>query len=127
DAVVRILAGTAHQEVLLLVHHVAPDVLAHLEIRRKLDRVGRAGFLAEAAVDAAREVDAKPRRVPATGLVLRLLERDAVDRARDRAEIARDAALLAVRVSGQDDAPAKARREIRLLLRVLDRLALAEA
>src|SRR5690606_35854686 len=127
EAVVGILAGAADQEVLLFVHHVAAVVLAHLEIGRELDRVRGTRLLAESAVDAAREVDAEPRRVPAHGPVLGLLERDAVDGTGDRAEIAGDAALLPVRIPGEDDAPAEARREIRHLIGILDRLALAEA
>src|SRR5690606_25592027 len=59
EAVARILAGAADQEMLLLVDHVAAVVLAHLEIRRELDRVRGASLLAEPAVDAAREVDAE--------------------------------------------------------------------
>src|SRR5690606_12811785 len=127
EAVAGILAGAADQKVLLLVHHVAAVVFAHLEIGRELDRVRRTRFLAESAVDAAREVDAEPGRVPAPGLVLGLRERDAVDGTGDRAGIAGDAALLPVRIPGEDDPAAKARREIRLLLGIQDRLALAEA
>src|SRR5690606_11126812 len=127
EAVAGILAGAADQEVFLLVHHVAAVVLAHLEVGRELNRIRRARLFAEPAVDAAREVDAEPCRIPAAGLVLGLLERDAVDRTRDRAEVTRDAALLSVRVARQDDAAAEAGREIGLLLGVEDRLALAEA
>src|SRR5690606_3332234 len=122
EAVTGILARSADQEMLLLVDHVASVVLAHLEVRRQLDRVRRAGLLAEPAIDAAREVDAEPFGIPPPRLVLGFLQRDAIDGARDRAEIARDAALVAVRVPRQDDPAAKPRGEIRLLLGILDRL-----
>src|SRR5439155_3201541 len=49
------------------------------------------------------------------------LDRDAVDRAGGAAQIAGDAALLAARIAGEDDAGAVAVRNVRLLLRVLDR------
>src|SRR5690606_4086085 len=127
EAVARILARAADQEMLLLVDHVAAVVLAHLEIRRELDRVRGASLLAEPAVDAAREVDAEPFGIPAARLVLGLLQRDAVDRARDRAEIARDATLVAVRVPREHDPAAKTRREIGLLLGILDRFSAAKA
>src|ERR1041384_2846475 len=55
--VAGVLAGARDEEVLLLVDHVLPDVLAHLHVRRELDGVGGAGILAEPAEDAPREVD----------------------------------------------------------------------
>src|SRR5690606_32488914 len=125
--VTGILARSADQEMLLLVDPVASVVLAHLEGRRQLDRVRRAGLLAEPAIDAARGVDADPFRIPPPRLVLGFLQRDAIDGARDRAEIARDAALVAVRVPRQDDPAAKPRGEIGLLFGILDRLPAAKA
>ena len=52
EVVVGILAGTADQQVFLLVHHISAGVLALLEIRHELDRVGRTGFFAVSAIDA---------------------------------------------------------------------------
>src|SRR5690606_32886018 len=74
-----------------------------------------------------REVDPKPCRVPAPILVLGLLERDAIDRTSDRAQVARHAALFAVRLARQDEPATEARRERRHLLGIQNRLALAEA
>src|SRR5665213_2242369 len=97
--VVGILAGAADQQILLLVNEIGSFIFAHLEIGCELDRIGRAGFLAIAAEDAAREVDAKEFRVPATVLVLRLLKRNAAGRAGDGAQITCDAPFRAVGVA----------------------------
>src|SRR5580658_1234367 len=127
EIVFRHLAGAADQKVLLLVHEVLPVIFAELEIRRELDRTGRAGFLAQAAEDAAREVDAEKFGIPAAIRLLALLQRDAPDRAGRRAEVAGYAAFLAVRVPRKDDAAAIARGQIGLHLWIEDRIALARA
>ena len=64
--------------------------------------------------------------IPPAVLVLGRLQRDAVDGARDRAQVAGDAALAAVGIARQDDASAPARRQIRLLFRILNRHAPSE-
>src|SRR5690625_685795 len=110
EVVSRALAHTGNQQIIFFVHHVLAIVLAHFEIRCQLDRVGGAGVLAEATIDAAREVDAKSLRVPAAGFVLGLDYADAVDRAGHRAKITGHAAFGAIRIPGQHDATAIARR-----------------
>src|SRR4030042_889504 len=60
EIVVRVLAGPVDQQVLLLVDQVLTPVLAHLEVGGELDGVGRAGLLAEAPEDAAREAGLSP-------------------------------------------------------------------
>src|SRR5690349_4640643 len=126
EVVAGLLADAVDQQVFLLVHHVLAVVLGHLVVRRQLDRVGRAGFLAQPAVDAAAEVDAEPLGIPAAVGLLGLLQRDAGDRAGHRAQVAGDAALLAVGIAGQHDAAAVAGRQVRLDLGILDRRLLVE-
>ncbi len=123
EVVVRVLAGAAYQQIFLLVHQVLSAVLAHLEIRRQLDGGGGAGLFAQAAEDAAGEVDAKELRVPATIFPLGFLQRDAADRAGHRTQVAGHAALVAVRIAGQHDAAAIAGGRIDGLLRVVEGLA----
>ena len=114
--VAGIFARPIDQQVLLFVHQVLAMILAHLEIRRQLDRIGGARFLAEAAENAAREIDAEELRITPAVLVFRRLKRDAVHRAGDRAQIARDAALAAIRIAREDDAAALPGRQVRLSL-----------
>src|SRR5215813_7571619 len=75
EVVSRILAGPIDQQVLLFVDQVLPVKFAHLEVRRQLDGVGRTGFLAIAAKNAAREVDAEEIREAPPVFVLRRLKR----------------------------------------------------
>ncbi|CAM5241104.1 hypothetical protein SSTU70S_00356 [Stutzerimonas stutzeri] len=126
EVVIRVLAGPGDQQVFLLVDQVLALVLAHLEIRSELDCGGRAGLLAQAAENAAREVDAEEFRIPAAILGLGLLQRDAAYRAGHRAEVAGHAALFAVGVAGKHDAAAIARRQVDRLFGVLQGVALAE-
>src|SRR3546814_18258963 len=66
-----------------------------------LDRVDRARFLTEAAIDALRHVDVVARSA-ARPVVARLgLDRDRLRRADRPAQLARDSALLAVRIAAQ--------------------------
>src|SRR5271154_6519333 len=66
--IARIFAGAVDQQVFFLIDEVRPLEFAHLEIRGELDGTGRAGFLAKAAENAAREVDAEIVRIPAPGI-----------------------------------------------------------
>jgi hypothetical protein len=109
------------QQVFFLVYEVLPLIFAHLEIGGELYGVGRTCFFAVAAKDAAREVDAEKLEIPPAVLVLGRLERNTVHGAGHSAEIAGDAALLAVRVPGEDDPAAPPGRDVRPLLGVLDR------
>src|SRR5690606_3306370 len=98
-----------------------------LEVGRQLDRGGGAGLLTQAAEDAAREVDTEELRIPATILGLGLLQGNTTHRASGRAQVAGNAALLAVRVTGQHDATAITGRQGHRLLRILQGVPLAES
>src|SRR5208283_1195989 len=126
EVVSGMLSWPVDQQVVLFVNQILAVKFAHLEIRRQLDGIRRAGFLAIAAKDATREIDTEELRIPAPFLVLRRLQRDAIDRADNRAQVARHTALSAVRIARKNDPAAVARREIRLLLRILNRNPLLE-
>src|SRR5687767_4752821 len=92
-----------------------------LEHARLDDRVHRAGLLAEAAEDALHQIDVVARGAArAVGALLRL-DVDGERRAHGLAQLARDAALLAVRIAAQRVQAAEARADRRLLLRELHR------
>src|SRR5579871_3238952 len=120
EVVVRVLAGTADQQVFLFVNHVLAVIFAHLSIGRELDGIGRACLFAITAENATRKIDAEKFRIAAPGIVLRGLQGDAIDGAGHRAQIAGHASLPAFGITRENDAPAVARREVGLLLRVLD-------
>src|SRR5262249_23095527 len=82
--------------------------------------------LAVAAEDAAREIDAEEIRETPPVLVLSCLKGNAIDWACHRAEVASDAALLAVRIAREDDSAAVARRQVILLFGVLHGFASSE-
>src|SRR5271154_3271752 len=115
-----IFTGTVNQQVRFLIYQVLPVKLAHLEIRCELNRVSRAGFLAITAENATGEVDAEELRKTPPGFVLGRLERDATDWTRDRAQVARDAALASVGIPRQNDPAPITWREIRLLFWILN-------
>ena len=85
------------------------------------DRVHRAGLLAKAAEDALEEVDVVAGGAARAVLARLGLDRDRQRRAHRLAQLAGDAALLAVGIAAQRVQTAEARRLRRLLLRVLDR------
>src|SRR5215469_69068 len=118
--VTRILARAVDQQIFLFIDQVAPVKLPQFEIRRKLNGVGRAGLFAPTAEDAAREIDAKELRKTPARFVLRGLQRDASNRARDCTELAGHAALASIGIARQNDPAPVARGEIRFLLRVLN-------
>src|SRR5262249_51682022 len=120
EVVVGVLARSIDQQVFLLVDEVLPMKVAHLEIRRELDRIRRAGFLAKPAKDAAGEIDPEEFRIAAAGLVFGRLERDAVHRAGDRAEVAGHTAFAPIGIPRQNDPAPVARREVGLLLGILN-------
>jgi len=97
--VLRVLAGPIDEEILLLINQVLSLVLAHFEVWRELNRVRWTSFFAEAAKDAAREVDSEEGRVPPSTLVLCRLESYTVDRASSRAKITSHATFSTVRVA----------------------------
>src|SRR3974377_941733 len=127
EVIPRMLTWPINQQVVLFIDQVVPVKLAHLEVRRQLDGVRRAGFLAIAAKDAAREVDTEKLRIPPPLFVLRRLQSNATDRTSDRTQVARYTAFPTVRIARKNDPSAVARREIRLLLRILHRNPLLES
>src|SRR5579863_4436956 len=99
----------AHDVLAALLHVVLVDAREHYGIHR-------AGFLAEATVDALDEVDVVARGAArAIGSHVRV-DGDAYRRAHRLAQLAGDAALLAIRVAPQGMQAAEARRLRGLLL-----------
>src|SRR5258705_4859677 len=105
---------------------VAALLAVVLENVRLDDRIDRAALLAEAAEDALGEVDVVARRAARAVVADVAFDRDRQRRTDRLAQLAGDAALLAVLVAAQRVQAAKARREWRLLLGVLDRYLLRE-
>ena len=102
----RLPAVAVREQLFLVVEQLLAGLGGELEIRPLDDRIDRAGLLAQAAIDALRHVDVVARRA-AAAVVARLgLDRDRLRRADRLAQLAGDAALLAVRDSGA----ARARR-----------------
>ena len=85
------------------------------------DGIHRAGLLAEAAVDALEQVDVVARGAARAVVRDVGLDGDRQRRAHRLAQLAGDAALLAVRIAAQRMQAAEARRLRRLLFRVVDR------
>src|SRR6185369_5059942 len=116
-----LLVSIAHrQQHGLGVVEVSPVLAVVLQHARLDDRIHRAGFLAEAAEDALHEVDVVARGAARAVLALLGFDVDRERRADRLAQLARDAALLAVRVAAQRVQPAEARTHRRLLLGVHD-------
>jgi hypothetical protein len=90
-------------------------------IRVSTIAIDRARLFAEAAEDAFHEVDVVARRAARAVGALLGFDVDRERRADRLAQLARDAALLAVRVATQRVQPAKARAHRRLFLRELHR------
>src|SRR6185369_4966873 len=103
EIIAAVLAAVVDQQVFLLVDQIHDVPVADLEVGGHLDRQGRAGLGAEAAEDAAGEVDPEPFGKAPAVLPLAGLHGDAVHRTGGRAEIAGDAALFPFRVAGEDD------------------------
>jgi hypothetical protein len=106
---------------LVLGHDVLAAVLEMIFVHPGLDDgVHRTGLFTEAAVDALEQVDVVARRASrAVGAGLGL-DGDGQRRTGRLAQLAGDAALLAVRIAAQRVQAAEARRNGRLLLRILD-------
>src|SRR5499427_8544981 len=102
------LVALADREQLVLAHDVL-TALFHVVLvnAREHDGIDRAGFLAEAAVDALEEIDVVACGAPrAIGRYVRI-DGDAHRRAHRLAQLAGDAALLAVRIAAQCMQPAE--------------------
>src|SRR5689334_23752451 len=115
----RLVAVADGEQHLLRVIQVAAALAVVLEDPRLDDRVDRTAFLAEPAEDALGEVDVVARRAPRAVGALLGLDRDRERRTNRLAQLARDAALLAVRIPAQCVQAAKARAHRRLLFREL--------
>src|SRR6266516_5905133 len=117
-----LLVAVAHREQHFLgVVEVSALLAVVLEDARLDDRIHRAGLLAQAAEDAFGEIDVVARGAARSVGALLGLDRDRERRAHGLAQLAGDAALLAVRVAAQGVQPAEARAHRRLLLRKLHR------
>src|SRR5688572_18787666 len=57
EVVVMVFAGARNQHVFFFPDHVLAHVFGHFKIGSQLDGMSRAGFFAETAHDAAREID----------------------------------------------------------------------
>ena len=88
--------------------------------------VDRAGFFAKAAVNTFEQVNVVARRAPGAVFALVGLDGDRQRRANGLAQLAGNAALLAVRVAAQRVQTTKTRRLRRFLFRVHDRERRAE-
>src|SRR5215472_8782618 len=105
------LVALAHRQELVLAHDVlAPLLHVVLEDAREHDGIYRTGLLAEAAVDALEQVDVVARGAPRAIRGDVRVDGDAHGRTHRLAQLAGDAALLAVRVPAQRVQAAKARR-----------------
>src|SRR5512141_419443 len=116
------LVTVSHREQHLLgVMQVAALFAVVFEDARLDDGVDRAGLLAETAENAFVQVDVVARGAArAVGALLRF-DRDRERRAYGLAQLARDAALLAVGIAAQRMQAAKTGRLRRVLLRILHR------
>src|SRR5262249_21742827 len=114
-------AVTVRQQLLLIVHELFAGLGGELEVRPFDYRVHRAGFLAQATVDALGHVDVIARGAARAVLARLGLDRDRLRRADRLAQLAGDAALLAVRIAAQCVLALEARAERTLLIRVVQR------
>src|SRR5687767_9181727 len=115
-----LLVAIAHREQHGLgVVEIPPLLAVVLEDARLDDRVDRAGLLAEPAEDALHQIDVIARGAARAVFPLLAFDMDGKRRAYRLAQLAGDAALLAVRVAAQRMQAAEARAGGRLLLREL--------
>jgi len=118
--IIRVLAATVDQEVFLLINKVHDIPLANLVFRGHLDRHCGTGFGAKPAKNAAGKIDAEPFGIAATVRLLRRLHGYAIHRTGAGAEVTGYAALLPVRVPGQDHTCPKTRGWGPFLFRILN-------
>src|SRR5690242_17004659 len=115
------LVALTDREQLVLAHDVLAALLhVVLVYAGEHDGVHRAGLLAEAAVDALEQVDVVARGAARAVRPDVRIDGDAHRRAYRLAQLAGDAALLAVRVAAQRVQAAEAHRLRGLLLRVVE-------
>src|SRR5579885_2297761 len=122
----RLPAVAVRQELFLVVEEHLARLGGELEVRPLDDRVHGTRLLAEAAIDALRHVDVVARRAPAAVGARLGLDGDG-ERGTDRlAQLAGDAALLAVGIAAERMLAAEARRERPLLEGIVHRHRLPE-
>src|SRR5437764_5347460 len=110
------------EELLLVVEELLAGLDRELVVRALDDGVDRAGLLAVAAIDALHHVDIVARRAARAVVAARArLDGDGLGRADRLAELAGDAAFLAVRVAAQRMLAAQARRAVVRFEGVVDR------
>src|SRR5581483_3805128 len=108
------------EEFLLVEEQLLPALGGEFEVRPLDNRIDGAGLLAQPAVDALRHVDVVTRRASAAvGARLRL-DGDRLRRADRLAQLAGDAALLAVGIAAQRMLAAEAGAEGALLIGIVD-------
>src|SRR5690606_38010111 len=118
-----VLETVAQREQLLLVDDVLAAILEMVfEDMRLHDRIDRAAFLAEPAIDALEEVDVVTRRAARAVLALVRVDGDRERRAYRLGRLARDAAFLAFRVTAQRMQAAEPMRTRNLLFRIAHRV-----
>jgi hypothetical protein len=86
-----------------------------------LNGKSRARLLAKSSVDTAGEIDSEPSRIAASICPLGRLHRDTTDWADGRAEIARHATFLAIRITSEDDDGPGPGKQWSFVIRVLFR------
>ena len=116
----RLPAITVRQEFVLVVIELLTGFRGELEIRSLDDGIHGAGFLTEAAIDAFRHVDIVARRAAAAVIARLGLDGDGLRRAHGLAQLAGNAALLAVRIAAQRMLAPEARRQAALLIGIVD-------
>src|SRR5579871_31358 len=116
----RFPAVAVREQPFLVVEQLLPGLGGELEIRAFDDGVHRAGFLAQPAIDAFGHVDVVARCAPAAVLARLHLDGDGLSRADRLAELAGDAALLAVGIAAQRVLAAEARAQGPLLVGIVE-------
>src|SRR3954470_23956336 len=109
------------EQLVLVVEQLLAGLGGELEVRALDDGIDRAGFLAEAAIDALGHVDVVARGAPAAVVARLRLDGDGQRRADRLAELAGYAALFTVGITAQRMLAAEARAERALLIGIVDR------
>src|SRR5258708_7812293 len=110
------------QELFLVVVKLLARLGGEFEVRALDDGVDRAGLLAQPAIDALHHIDVVARGAPRAVVAARTgFDGDGLRRADRLAELAGDAALLAVRIAAQRVFASEARRQRTLLERIVQR------
>src|SRR5262245_2597025 len=115
-------AVAVREQTFLVVVEFLARLGRELEVRALNDGVDRAGLLAQAAIDALHHVDVVARGPPGAVVAPRTgLDGDRLRRTNRLAQLAGDAALLAIRIATQRVLAAEARGDRPLLERIIER------